>query len=99
MLADNSGSIELFMAANSLFTGKSETENSGIIDLDMTDSMWRMTGSSSLTNFTNNKSVVDMTKDGGAFSSLTTEISVVMAVILFWILMERPMSITAIVFM
>ncbi len=73
MLADNSGSIELFMAANSLFTGKSETENSGIIDLDMTDSMWRMTGSSSLTNFTNNKSVVDMTKDGGAFSSLTTE--------------------------
>ena len=34
MLADNSGSIELFMAANSLFTGKSETENSGIIDLD-----------------------------------------------------------------
>lgn len=73
MLADNSGSIELFMAANSLFTGKSETENSGIIDLDMTDSMWRMTGSSSLTNFTNNKSVVDMTKDGGVFSSLTTE--------------------------
>ena len=73
MLADNSGSIELDLAANSLFAGKSAVENSGTIDLTMTDSMWRMTGSSSLTNFINNTSVVDMTKDGGSFSSLTAE--------------------------
>lgn len=73
MLADNSGNIELDLAANSLFVGRSGTENSGTIDLTMAGSMWRVTGSSSLTNFTNNTSVVDMTKDGGAFSSLTTE--------------------------
>ena len=65
----------------------------------MNDSMWRMTLSSSLTNFTNNKSVVDMTKDGGEFSSLTTENLSGNGGYFVWILMERPMSITAIVFM
>lgn len=73
MLADNGGSIQLDMAANSLILGTAAVENSGAIDLEMNDSMWRMTGTSSVTSLTNNKSVIDMTQDGGAFSSFTTE--------------------------
>ena len=73
MLADNGGSIQLDMAANSLILGTAAVENSGAIDLEMNDSMWRMTGTSSVTSLTNNKSVIDMTQDGSAFSSFTTE--------------------------
>lgn len=52
MLATNSGILDLQMANGSVFTGATTASNNGTLDLDISgpDSLWTMTGDSSLSN-------------------------------------------------
>lgn len=66
------GSIDLTMNAGSAMTGKTLlNDSSSAINLDMTDSTWHVTGNSALTNLVSSHSLIDMTADGGVYSTLT----------------------------
>lgn len=66
------GAIDLTMNAGSVMTGKTLlNDSSSAINLDMTDSAWYVTGNSALTDLESNDSLIDMTADGGAYSTLT----------------------------
>lgn len=67
LLAKNSGVIDLSMADNSLIVGKTAVQTNGIINLNVygSNSVWNMTGNSSLTNLSLLNSAVAYTTSAG----------------------------------
>lgn len=72
--AESAGISDIELGAGSLFTGIADVSGGGS-ENNLTlgsASLWKMTGSSTLTSLTNN-AVIDMTQDGNGFSSLTVD--------------------------
>ena len=72
MLARNSGIIDLWMGEHSAFTGKANAETNGVINLNLrgANSVWNMTGNSTLTNLSLGDSSLIYTHSGN-FSPMT----------------------------
>lgn len=74
IVVESSGVSDITFSSDALFTGLtsvSGTNSENNLTLG-SNSLWNMTGTSSLSSFTNN-AVVDMTKDGNTFSTLTVD--------------------------
>ena len=79
MSADGAGtSIKINSGKSGVvtYTGTTSVSNSGTIEMNLTEenSVWNMTGNSKLTTLESHlNTVIDMTQDNGAFSTLTVE--------------------------
>ena len=74
IVVESSGVSDITFSSDALFTGLtsvSGTNSENNLTLG-SNSLWNMTGTSSLSSFTNN-AVVDMTQDGNTFSTLTVD--------------------------
>lgn len=74
IVVESSGVSDITFSSDALFTGLtsvSGTNSENNLTLG-SNSLWNMTGASSLSSFTNN-AVVDMTQDGNTFSTLTVD--------------------------
>ncbi|MHC1715246.1 MAG: autotransporter outer membrane beta-barrel domain-containing protein [Acidaminococcaceae bacterium] len=66
------GAARLTMQDGSVFTGATNLlDTSSTIDLDLTGSVWNVTGNSATTNLVNNSSTINMTADTNQYSTLT----------------------------
>lgn len=72
MKTGTDGIIDLLMEQDSIFTGKTDAGD-GNISLGLTDSVWNVTGDSTVTHMINQNSVIDMTSDNQGFSTLTVD--------------------------
>jgi outer membrane autotransporter protein len=70
--AKTGGTIDLTMQSGSKFKGISQLlDADSVIDLSLSNSVWKATGTSSLTNLSSNNSTINMTADNNQYSTLT----------------------------
>ncbi|MCC8159646.1 MAG: autotransporter outer membrane beta-barrel domain-containing protein [Phascolarctobacterium sp.] len=72
IVAATGGIVDFTMQEGSRFAGLTDMTGAGTINLDMTGSNWDIAGNSQINRLVLKDSVIDMTADGNAYSTLTT---------------------------